>query len=277
MIPAAIPYLSSIHKDGSVLEIKVGIQLASLKLPLKQALLTAARLGAQAVEIDARGEIKPQDLTRTGVRQVRKLLEDLNLRVCAIGFRTRRGYDFAEDLDRRIDATKDAMKMAFELGAPVVVNAIGRVPEGTESREWNRLLESLSDLGKHGQHIGATLAAETGTESGAELKRLIEALPLGSLGVNFDPGNLIVNGFSASEAVRELGQYVLHVHAKDGVRDLAQGRGVEVPLGRGSAEFPELLSVLEEQQYRGYFTIERDNAADPQFEIGEAVKYLKNI
>ncbi|HTN74472.1 MAG TPA: sugar phosphate isomerase/epimerase family protein [Pirellulaceae bacterium] len=260
-----------------MLEIKVGIQLASLRMPLKQGLLTAARLGASAVEIDARGEVKPQDLTRSAVRQVRKMLDDLNLRVCAVGFRTQRGYDAAENLEHRIDATKAAMKMAFDLGASVVVNAIGRVPEGTDSPGWRALLESLSDIGRYGQHVGATLAAETGTESGPELKRLIDALPPGALGVNFDPGNLIVNGHSVTEAIRALGPHVVHVHAKDGVRDLSQGRGVEVPLGRGSVEFPELLGVLEEQQYRGYFTIEREASADPVYEIGEAVKFLKNI
>jgi sugar phosphate isomerase/epimerase len=69
----------------------------------------------------------------------------------------------------------------------------------------------------------------------------------------------------------------LHVHAKDGVRDLAQGRGVEVPLGRGSVDFPSLLGALEEKGYRGYFTIERENAEDPQAEVGQAVQYLRNL
>jgi sugar phosphate isomerase/epimerase len=260
-----------------VLQIKVGIQLASLRQPLKQALLTAARMGASAVEIDARGELRPDQLSGTGVRQVRKMLEDLNLRVCAVGFRTRRGYDVAEELDRRIDATKGAMKLAFDLGAPVVVNAVGRVPDGDDSPEWRLLTQSLEELGRFGQHVGATLAAETGTENGADLRRLLAALPTGALVVNFDPGNLIVNGFSASEAVRDLAEHVWHVHAKDGVRDLAQGRGLEVPLGRGSVDFPEMLSVLEEAAYRGYFTIERENSPDPVFEIGEAVKFLKSI
>jgi sugar phosphate isomerase/epimerase len=102
-------------------------------------------------------------------------------------------------------------------------------------------------------------------------------LPAAHLGVNFDPANLIINSFSASEAIRALAPHVMHVHAKDGVRDLAQGRGVEVALGRGSVDFAEMLSVLEEQQYRGYFTIERETAQDPVFEIGEAVKYLRAI
>jgi sugar phosphate isomerase/epimerase len=260
-----------------VLEIKVGIQLASLRLPFKEALHTAARLGAQAVEIDARNELKPAEMTRTAVREVRKILEDRNMRVCALTFRTRRGYDNSEDLDRRVDATKQAMKLAYDLGASVVVNNIGRIPTDKTSRSWQNMLDALSDLGRHGQRVGATLCAETGSESGQELLELIQALPPGSIGVNFDPCNLIVNGHSVSEAIRALAPYVLHVHAKDGVRDLAQGRGVEVPLGRGSVDFPDVFSVLEEQQYRGYFTIERDECDDPVFEIGQAVQYLKAI
>ena len=70
---------------------------------------------------------------------------------------------------------------------------------------------------------------------------------------------------------------MFQVHAKDGVRDLAQGRGLEVPLGRGTVDFPELLGQLEEHNYRGYFTIERERADDPVFEIGQAVSFLRQI
>ena len=79
-----------------MLELKVGIQLASLQLPFKKALHIAAELGANGIEIDARNDLKPQDLSRTGLRQLRKTLDDRNLRVCAIGFQTRRGYDVLE-------------------------------------------------------------------------------------------------------------------------------------------------------------------------------------
>ena len=260
-----------------MLEIKIGIQTASLRQPFKQALLTASRLGADAVEIDGRNDLKPADMTRTAARQVRKMLDDLNLRVCAVGFRTRRGYDTLEDLDRRLEATRQAMKLAFDLGAPVVINSIGSIPEDPESHAWGLLLDTLSELGRYGQHIGATLAAETGAESGGDLLRLINALPLGAIGVNFDPGNLVINNHSPTEAIQLLAPHVLHVHAKDGVRDLAQGRGLEVPLGRGSVDFPEILGTLEEQQYRGYFTIERATAREPEFEIAQAVKYLRAI
>jgi len=255
----------------------VGIQLASLRMPFRKALYTASKLGAQGVEIDARNMTKPVDLSQTAKRQLRKELDDLNLRVCAVAFLTRRGYNVLEDLDRRVVATKNAMKMAYDLGASLVINQVGRIPASPEDAEWQLLVEVLTDLGNYGQRIGALLAADTGSESGPELARLLDALPEGFVGVNLDPGNLIINGFSPAEAVSALGPRILHIHAKDGVRDLAQGRGLEVPLGRGTADFPALLGAMEDHQYRGYLTIEREHSDDPVTEIGQAVQFLQNI
>ena len=77
--------------------------------------------------------------------------------------------------------------------------------------------------------------------------------------------------------MRALAAHVLHVHATDATRDLSLGRGIEVPLGRGSAEFPELLAVLEEHQYRGYITVERKDTDDPLSEMKQAVTFLRNL
>ena len=74
-----------------MLQIKLGLELATLRLPLKKGLLIARELGAEAVEIDLRNELRPEDLSRTGVRHLRKMLDDLNLRISAVAFRTRRG------------------------------------------------------------------------------------------------------------------------------------------------------------------------------------------
>lgn len=260
-----------------VLQIKIGVQLASLRLPLKQALLTAAQLGAEAVEIDLRSELKPDELSRTGIRHVRKMLDDLNLRVSCAGFRTRRGYDVVQDLDRRVEATKQALSVAYELGTTVVVNHVGRVPAEGDQAAWDTMRQALSDIGRHGQRAGATLAAETGTESGEELLRLIRALPEGALGVDLHPAQLILHGHSPLEAARALADHVLHVHATDATRDLAERRNVEVPLGQGNAEVPELLAILEEHHYRGYFTIERRQCDNPVSEIGQSVQYLRNL
>lgn len=260
-----------------MLQIRIGVELASLRLPFKKALLTARELGAEAVEIDARGELQSDDLSQTGVRHLRKMLDDLNLRVSAVTFRTRRGYSTAEDLEARIDATKRVLKLAYDLGAGVVVNHIGRVPPESDDAATSTLVQALTDIGRYSQRVGALLAAETGTEPGAELAALMARLPPGSIGVDFNPASLILQGHSPRDAAAALAPHVLHVHATDATRDLARGRGLEVPLGQGSAEFPEVLALLEEQQYRGYITVARHDTSAPLADVRQAIEFLRNL
>ena len=258
-------------------ELKVGIQLSGLNQSFRRAIETASRMGVDAVELDARRHINVREMTDTAIRQLRKVLDDANLGVCALSFQTRSGYNVIDRLHERMEATKATMDFAYKLGASVVVNQIGRVPEEQQGPAWDTLVDVLSELGKHAHRCGAFLTAETGSESGEALAGLISALPEGSIGVTLNPGNLIVNGFSAQDATRLLREHTMYVRAKDGVRDLAQGRGLEVALGRGSVDFPELIGLLEENEYRGYFAVARDNADDPVSEMSMAVEFLRNI
>jgi sugar phosphate isomerase/epimerase len=260
-----------------MLQLRLGVELASLQLPFKKGLLMARDLRAEAVEIDLRKELSPDDLSQTGIRQIRKLLEDLNLRVSAVAFRTRRGYDAPADLDARVEATKRALKYAYELGSSVVINHIGRVPGDVNEVSDNLLVEVLADLGRYGQKVGAQLAAETGTESGEALAALIQRLPPGALGVDFNPANLILHGHDPRSSIAALAPHVTHFHATDATRDPALGRGFEVALGQGNAEIPELLAVLEERQYRGYITVARHDSASPVADLRQALTFLRNL
>jgi sugar phosphate isomerase/epimerase len=244
---------------------------------LRQAISTAARLGADGVEIDARTELPPSELSRTGLREFHKLLDDLNLRVSAVAFPTRRGYDVADDLERRVAATQAAMRFATELRTDVVINRIGRVPENTDDRSFSQLVEALTAIGAFGERVGARLAVQTADQSPESLAKLLTQLPEQTVGVDLHPAGLIVGGHSTSEAVELLGQHVLHVHATDAVRDVAGRGAIEVELGRGSADLPELLGRLAEFNYCGWVTIARGDSADPVAEIGNAVAYLRSL
>ena len=257
--------------------VKIGVELASFGLPLKKALHTAARLGCGGVKIDARRDVRPSEMSGTALRQFRKLLEELDLRVSSVAFPTRRGYDDAEDLEARIAATKAAMKFAYQIGARTVVGQVGHVPGDQTGESWDTLVEALTDLGAYGHHIGATWTAKTGTVSPEDLARLIEALPDGTMGVDFDPGRLTIQGFSPSDAMSALGAHIQHVTVNDAVADMPGGRGQEVALGRGTVDFPSLMGQLEEYAYGGWFTIERHGSDDPITDVGNAVAYLRNI
>jgi sugar phosphate isomerase/epimerase len=244
---------------------------------LKQALHTAARLGADGVEIDARTELPPAELSRTGLREFHKLIGDLNLRVAAVAFPTRRGYDVADDLERRVLATQTAMRFARELRADIVINRVGQVPADSNDSRFGRMIEALTALGAFGDHIGVRLAAQTGGDSPQNLARLIDALAEQTLGVDLHPSGLILGGQSPLEAMELLGPHVLHVHACDAVREAPGGRVVEVELGRGTADVAELLGRLTEFDYRGWVTIERRDSANPVAEIENAVAYLRAL
>ena len=260
-----------------MLQLKKAVRLDCLRQPFKKALITAAALGADAVEINGRTEVRPADMSRTAIRHLRKMLADLNLQVSAVHFPTRHGYGYAEGLERRIDATKSALTMAYDLGCNVVVNKIGRVPEEVENPSWTTMIQALSDIGNFSQKAGAWLAARTGSESGETLKRLIDALPIHSLVIDFDPGDFLINGFQATKALKILGPHVMSFRARDAVQDLSLGRGIEVQLGRGSVDWPALLGLLEENNYTGFLTIERESEENSIEEVGQAIEYLTNL
>ncbi len=244
-------------------------------LPIRQGLLAAAQMGAAAVELNVRSEIHPSQLSDTGLRQLRKMLDDLNLKVAAVRFPTRRGYDHVQDLDRRIEGTKAAMGLAYRLNCPVVVNQIGMVPESDDDPVWSSLQAVVDDLGRHGARVGAFFAAETGTDPGERLERLLGSCDEGFVAVALNPGQLIINRHSVHDAVKSLKQRIQLVCAVDGVLDLAAGRGLSVPLGQGTADFPELIGMLEDTQYRGHYVVGR--AESTPDELQQGIEYLRNL
>ena len=94
------------------MRIRPAVRLACFGLPFRKALIRAAELGAEAVEIDARHELQLGEMSQTAIRQISKLLNDHGLHISALSFNTRRGYNVMADLDRRVAATRQAMLLA---------------------------------------------------------------------------------------------------------------------------------------------------------------------
>lgn len=257
---------------------RIAVRLSTFGLPLRPALTIAATLGARAVQLDAGPDMRLIDLSDTGLRQFRKLVADFDLRIAAIRFPTRRGFDCLEGLSRRVDATKAMMSTAYQLGAPLVICRIGEVPENAEDPRYTSLVEVIGDLGKHGTRVGTLLAAETGSESGATLGRLLEADSNAFVAAALSPGRLIVNRFDIREAIQSLGDRIQIVLATDGVLDLSIGRGVNVPLGQGTADYPEILAELENRKFGGYLVIgDEQPQPDAKQRAEDAIEYLNNL
>lgn len=258
-------------------KLPIAVELAALDEPFRQALRTAKELGADAVELEAKGDLAPERITRTAIREIRHWLENFALRCAALRFYMPLGFDTLEDLDWRIAAMRRAMEVAYQLGARVVVSHVGRVPEDEKSDRFNLLQEVLTDLAMFGGRAGAILAAETGTEPGERLANLFARLPEGLIGVTLNPGALRAAGHSPEQAAAVLGRWIVHVHATDAAGDLLHYRGQLVPLGLGAVDWLQVLAQLEEFNYRGYFCVSSPPGCEPREEIRRAIGFLRRL
>jgi L-ribulose-5-phosphate 3-epimerase len=257
--------------------IKLGIDLASLELPLRKGLQEASRMGATGVQLQAIGDLSPRRLSQTGRREFRHLLQTYNLDCVALVCPFRHGLDVAEGLMERIDILTQALTLSFDLGARIVVVQAGHLPESEESPAARLLNEALLTLGRVGDRTGTTLALESGLDSGEWLAAFLNRFETGGLGVCYDPGNMLVNGFDPYESLRALRGKLAICHARDARRAGASRAAAEVPVGHGDLDWLQLLGIFEEIEYRGWLTVKREEGAAKVADVAGGMAFLRRI
>lgn len=246
-----------------------------LKLPLLEALQATARAGVSAIQLDLRDELKPSELTDTGLRQFKHRLGEFAIEVPTVTFPTRRPLYDSERLDERMAALREAMTFAWKLGARVLTLRVGNLP-AVDSREHSRLMDALADLAAAGNHLGVTVAITPLQESPQLLKSLLDTVKTGPLGIDLDPAGAIMAGHPTAEFVRTLFDRVLHVQVRDGQRT-TDGGGTETAVGRGQVDWPELLALLHEAAYPGWMTAIRTQGSETADDTLRAVAYLRQL
>jgi sugar phosphate isomerase/epimerase len=255
----------------------VGVRLESLKLPLRKALAEASRLAVAGVQVDAVGDLSPSTLSQTGRREFQHLLRSYSLELTALGCPLRHGLANAENQQPRIEHVKDVMTLSFDLGPRRVIAEAGQIPDEKDVSGTLLMTDALTALGRHGDRTGTTLALETGLDSGDVLAKFLDRFDTGGLGVNLDPGNLLSHGFSPFDAIRALKRRIVHVHAKDARRGSSSRSAQEVPLGAGDIDWLELLGLLEEIEYQGWLTVERESGENRVADVAAGVAFLRRL
>jgi sugar phosphate isomerase/epimerase len=256
---------------------KIGVRLESLGLPLRRALGEANRLGVSGVQVDSAGDLAPNNLSQTGRREFRHLLRSHNLELTALGCPLRRGLDTAADQQPRLEHVRKVLTLSADLGPRLVIVQAGPIPEQPDGDRGRLLDESLRDLARHADRVGAALALETGLESGAALAAYLNRFDTGSLGANLDPGNLLMHGLDPYESTRALHGSVRHVHAKDARRASASRAAQEVPLGQGDVDWMQFLGTLAEIEYRGWIVVEREAGENRLADVAAGVALLRRV
>lgn len=254
--------------------LRLALATRCLQLPLKKSLRAAAECGAAGIQFDIRDELRAAELSETGRRQLLHQIGELTLRVTSTTFPTRRTLIDQEQLDGRIAAIRAAMDFSWQLRAPVMTIRIGRIPTDKESQDYRLLHDVVSDLVRHGNQVGVTLAVTPMHDAPTSLAEFLATITTGPVGVDFDPAAFVMGGHKPEAAFRTLYQHIVHFTARDALRDI-DGGGIEVPLGRGEVEWVELLALLEEIVYPGWVTVVRTQGDDKPGDVARAVQYLK--
>jgi L-ribulose-5-phosphate 3-epimerase len=255
----------------------IGVVLESMGLPLRQGLPHAAKFGVAGVQVDSTGDLAPDRLTDTGRRELKNLLRTYNQQLTALNCPFRRGLDAPENQQARIDYVRMVMSLAFDLGPRIVIVQCPKLPgEGEETRA-NLLREALTDLGRHGDRVGSDLALEIGIDAPEAVVAYLDQFDVGSLKVDYDPANLLVNGFDPVKGIIPLHRRIAHVHARD-ARKISVSRGAqEVPLGAGDVDWLSFVGSLVSVDYRGWLTIRRETGQDRSKDIERAVAFLRRV
>src|SRR5262245_14345062 len=256
---------------------KIGIVLESMGLPLRQGLPQAAKLGVAGIQADATGDLSPDRLTDTGRRELKNLLRTYNQQLTALNCRFRRGIDAPESQQAKIDYVRKVMSLAFDLGPRTVIVQLPKLPGEGEEVRANLLREALTDLGRHGDRVGSELALEIGLDPPEAVAAYLDPFDVGSLKVDYDPANLLVNGFDPVKGIIPLHRRVAHVHARD-ARKVSVSQGAqEVSIGAGDVDWLSFVASLVSVEYRGWLTIRRQTGQDRLKDIERGVAFLRRV
>ena len=257
---------------------KIGVIPDSFQVPFKEAVILARDMGVKGLQpYVTGGELAPENLTKEDRVDILKLVNDNGLVFSALCADFGLHFNEKGTNEEGILRTMKMMDLAVDFGTRVITTHIGRVPEDENSEAYFNIVNTIERLGKYGDKIGVSFATETGPEMAIKLKGILDKADTKSAKVNLDPANFVMcAGQDPVEAVHILKDYIVHTHAKDGIK-LSDDDYEEKPLGSGGVPFPEYIAALKEIGYDGFLTIEREAGATRFQDIKNAVAFLTDI
>ena len=273
----------------------VGIMLDSLKMNTKSAIEKAAELGVQGLQMYAvAGEFAPENMTVGKRKELLDMVKSNGLVFSALCGDLGEGFGNAERNPILIEKSKRIIDLAKELETDIVTTHIGVVPDNSNHPRYKIMQEACFELSRYADSIDAHFAIETGPETSLTLKNFLDTLSSRGVAVNLDPANLVmVTGDDPVQAVYNLKDYIVHTHAKDGIKlmdgdpeviygvienVIQQGELFkELPLGEGDVPFAKYLAALDDIGYKGFLTVEREVGENPCSDIKKAVEFLNEM
>ena len=252
--------------------------VACQNLSYREIVDCAVEKGIDAIEVRLHKGNTFFDLSEEEVMVAKAYLEDMQITITDLGTGIAL-FDYEPD---KILAAKSAVDLALMVNTNSIRLFLGQFKTRfSEKSKFNYegIVESLKEICQYASEKGVEIWIETHNEfsTGKVLKELIEDVGYNNIKVIWDIIHPIEFGELPQETLKYLGDRIAHVHIKDGIRpeDPDLLNYIYCKLGEGELPIKEIVNLLEESGYEGYYSLEWENAWRP--EIKDVFSSLSEI
>ena len=289
---------------------KLGFVSAILaELSLEEVLLFAAESGFDCVELmcwpRGRAErryagvthIDVTEFSKPGADKIRDVMKAAGVSISGLGYYPNLLTPDADEADVCLQHLKRVIAAAPLLGVNIVNTFVGRDWSRTVADNWARFEEVWRPLVAFAEDHGVRIAIENCpmlfthdewpggknlAHSPAVWRRMFEAIPSKSFGLNYDPSHLVWQQIDCVKPLWQFSDRIFHVHAKDVRVDKMRLDDVGIlatPLeyhtpklpGLGEVNWGKFISVLGDMGYKGPVCVEvEDRAYEGSLELRKA-------
>ena len=168
-----------------------------------------------------------------------------------------------EHWDRNLARTIRTAQIAHSLDVKLMTLHAGFIPQ-RHTIEYRIITGRIKIVNEEFQNHGIALALETGQERAEDLLEMLDLPNMETVGVNFDPANMILYGMGdPADAIELLKHRISQVHMKDAVTTTTPGTwGQEVPVGQGEVDWGQFFRVVDALPQSIDVVIEREAGED---------------
>lgn len=148
-------------------------------------------------------------------QKIREFLKEKGVQTYSVGAH----LDYTESRER-MQNVKDAIRIAHEMGAEVVIiNGAHRRQEEPFRQQWEKQIDCMKELGQEAEAYQIRLAVEYEPgfviHNADLLLQAMEEAGQSSIGVNADIGHFFLEEEEPLKAIEKLGPYIVHAHLEN--------------------------------------------------------------
>lgn len=274
--PSSYAIMPKTERTDQMASRKIGVTSTSFHMPFDEMLPLAREMGITGLQLwGVGGEHDAMTLSTDDRKRLLDQITSLGMEISALCAEVG-GFCHPETVEGNTEKARAVVDMAVDMGVYVVSGHVGVIAEDPNDPGRVCMAKAMAEFGKYCEDRGTVYASETGPETIELMREFIDALPNKGIALNYDPANLVMNGFDPVKGVLVGQELIVHTHVKDAVR-YPDGSCDEVPVGTGQVPFAEYFAALDSIGYDGYLTIEREVGDNRVADVRAAVEVIRSL